>query len=111
MELPQKIEAIGVAYLNTQAWPAYFSKALILPGEVDQDKTDQLIQVVCGESEIEDPPYSGNFWFPVEIQIRTPVTLQTPTDQASQDPAASTSQLAKHQAVADALHNAMVIDN
>lgn len=109
MELPEKIESILVAYLQGRAYPTYFTSDLIHPGESDVDKTTQVIQAVCEKEAQEDPPYSGNFWYQVEIQLRTPLTIQTAADVASTDPAVATAQIAKHKAVAAVLSDAIVI--
>lgn len=111
MELPEKIESNIVAYLQSLAFPAYFTAALVHAGESDVDKTTQVIQVVCAEAESEEPAYSGNFWHPVAIELRTPLFLQTGSDTASQDPAIATAQIAKHKAVAAILSDAICIDD
>jgi hypothetical protein len=110
MELPEKIESNLVSYLQSLTFPAYFTPDLVHPGESDEDKTTQVIQAVCAESENEDPPYSGNFWFPVQIELRTPLFLQTDDEKASADPEFS-AQIAKHKAVAAVLADAIDIDD
>lgn len=110
MELAEKIESNIVSYLQSiLAWPAYFTTDLIHPGESDADKTTQVIQVVCGEAEVEEPAYSRNFWHTVQIELRTPPYLQTDDDKQSSEDAVKTAQLDKHKAVAAVLSDAIVI--
>lgn len=109
MELPEKIENILAAYLQTGTYPDWFTDDLIHPGESDVDKTTQVIQAVCGTYGVEDPPYSGNLWFTVQIELRTPITLQTDDEKASADDTISTAQIDKHKAVATVLSNLIVI--
>jgi hypothetical protein len=111
MELPEKIEKNLVAYLQSlTTWPAYFDGAtMIAPGESDADKRTQVIQCVCDDADSEDPAYSGNYWHPLKIELRTPATLLTDEETESSDASVSTSQLDKHKAVAAALSDAINI--
>lgn len=107
MELPEKIESNLVSYLQGLTFPAYFTAALVHAGETDIDKATQVLQVVCAEAESEEPAYSGNFWHPVAIELRTALYLQTDRDKTSQDPAVATAQLTKHKAMAALLSDAI----
>lgn len=111
MELPQKIESIVVAYLQSlTTFPDYFTVAtMIAPGESDVDKQTQVIQCVCEDADSEDPMYSGNYWHPLRIELRTPATLQTEDEKDSSDDSLSTAQLDKHKSVAAVLADAINI--
>ncbi len=106
MELPQKIEFNIADYLQSLiTWPDYFTADMVNTGESDEDKEVQIIQCVCENADSEDPAYSGNYWFPVRIELRTPATLQTDAEIAANLP----TQLDKHEAVAAALSDAINI--
>lgn len=117
MELPEKIESNIVAYLQAHfadvanSCPDYFTPDMIHPGESDTDKTTQIIQAACGEADQEDPPFSGNYWHPVQIELRTPLYVQTDDQKQSSDDAQSTSQRDKHSAIASLLSGAILIDD
>jgi hypothetical protein len=103
MELSEKIEAAMVSYLSGQTWPADFTAASqILPGESDTDLTDQVVFCAVQPGRDENPQYTGNFLVPVRVYLITPVAVQT--DETS-------SQLAKHSAVAAVLENAILVDD
>jgi hypothetical protein len=113
MELATKLEAALVAYLAAKTFPDYFTPAdQVRPSESDEDITQQYIRCRAANSaESEIPLDTGNFWWPCEVELRTPVAVQTATEAASADTAESTSQLAKHQALADVLENAILVDD
>jgi len=115
VELADKLEAAFVKYLQTlhpSPFPAYFDKAAqIKPGENDEDLDNQYLRAVADvQAESEFPIGTGNFWWPMELEVRTPARLQTPAEEASADPAESTSQLDKHKAIATILENALLAD-
>jgi hypothetical protein len=111
MELLEKIESSIVAYLaGVTTWPASLKNAAgayrIFSGESDQNKDGQSILVVADDAEREDPPFSGNFFVPVQILLKTPVTTQTARQKASSAP----TMLANHSSAAAALESAINVD-
>lgn len=120
MELPEKIETALALYLRAQVQaaldantlPAYFDPATqIQPGESDQDIPAQIIRCISGDADREYPQASGNFIFPCVIELLTPIADQTDAEAASADVQQSTSQLAKHKALAAILETAIMVDN
>ncbi len=102
MELAAKLETALVAYLQSLAtFPAYFSAAdQIRPGEDDEDKDAQYLRCRTADNcDAELPTFSGNFWWPCEVELRTPSADQT--DEAN-------SQLEQHQEVAAVIEDAML---
>ncbi len=92
-EHAEKIESAFVTLLQAQTWPADFDTDLILPGESDEDKTDQCVLCVADDSDQEDPPNTGNKWNTVKIELRTPIQQKTDSVDA----------LATHKAAAEVL--------
>lgn len=116
MELAAKLEAALVKYLQSLApspYPAYFDPATqIKPGENDEDLEQQYLRCrAATEAEAEYPLDTGNFWWACEVELRTPSALQTEAEEASADPADSTSQKDKHGALATILEDALLVDN
>ncbi len=113
MELAIKLEAALVAYLRAQTFPDYFTPAdQIRPGESDEDITQQYLRCRAdNQAESEYPLDTGNFWWPCEVELRTPVAVQTAAQAASGDTSESTSQLDKHQALAAVLEAAILVDD
>lgn len=95
MELPEKLESALVAYLKTLTWPDSLKDSegnlRIFPGESDADKDGQCVPCIAGDSEQEDPPFSGNQWFTPRLELRTPAGT------------ADSTQLADHKAAAEVL--------
>jgi len=129
MELPEKIEAVLVSYLrarvqaalDAETLPAYFVAtpdpdadppivSQIQPGESDQDITAQLLRVIAGDADQEHPQFTGNFQVPVMVELLTPIAEQTADQEASADPAVSTSQLDKHRVLAALLEKGIMVD-
>lgn len=107
MELAVKLEAALVKYLQTldpDPYPAYFDKdAQIRPGEADEDLTQQYLRCRAADSSEEEYPLdTGNFWWPCEVELRTPAREQTTE---------ANSQLEIHQALAAILENALLVDD
>ena len=113
MELAAKLEAALVAHVAAQTFPDYFTAAdQVRPGESDEDITRQYLRCrAAGQAESEYPLDSGNFWWQCEVELRTPVAEQTAAEASSADTAESTSQLAKHQAIAAILEDAILVDD
>lgn len=116
MELAVKLEAALVKYLQTlnpDPYPAYFDKAAqIKPGESDEDITEQYVRCRAADSAEEEYPLdSGNFWWPCEVEVRTPARVQTSAEAASVEPEEANSQLTKHQAIAQIVEDAILVDD
>jgi hypothetical protein len=113
MELAEKIETALVAYLIGQTFPDYFTAAdQVVAGEADEDITTQYVRCRAAEqAESEYPLDTGNVWWECEVETRTPAALQTEAEVASAEPSESTSQLAKHQAVAAVIETALYVDD
>jgi hypothetical protein len=116
MELAVKLEAALVKYfqsLNPSPYPAYFNKTeQVRPGEADEDLEAQYLRCrAADQAEEEYPLDSGNFWWPCEVELRTPAQVQTAAEAASDDPADSTKARAKHQALATILEDAVLVDD
>lgn len=119
MELAVKLEAALVKYLQTldpSPWLAYFTAAgatpQVKPGENDEDIDRQYIRCRAALEAIGELPLdTGNFFWPVEIEVRTPVREQTAAETASDDTGESTEQLAKHRALAQIVEDAVLVDN
>lgn len=107
MELTEKIETALVNYLSAQTWPAYFDLTMILPGEADELKTGQLIQIICEDATDEDPQFTGNFWHPVNLEIRSPMSVATDAETVAE----AQTQLAKHKEIAAVLETAIMVDD
>lgn len=104
MELAEKLEAALVSVFAGLTYPAYFVAAsYVRPGEADEDIDSQYIRCrAADQAESEYPLDTGNFWWPCEIEIRTPARIQTDED---------TSQLDKHQAVAAVVETGLLVDD
>ncbi len=90
----------------------YFDPATqIQPGESDADITAQVIRCIAGDASQEYPQGSGNFRFPVVVELLTPIAAQTAAEAASDDVAQSTSQIDKHKAIAAILETAIMVNN
>lgn len=115
MELAVKLEAALVKHLQTitPPYPDYFdADAQIKPGETDEDIDHQYIRCrAADQAEEEAPLDTGNFWWPCEVELRTPARVQTTAEAESADPEESNDQLAKHQAMAAILENAILVDD
>lgn len=120
MELPEKLEAALVKYLQgivqaaltATTLPAYFDPdTQIQPGESAEDITDQILRCVADDATQEYPPDTGNFWSPIMLELRTPAREQTETEAASEDVNESVAQLDKHKALAALLTSAVMVDN
>lgn len=115
MELAVKLEAALVKYFQTLSpdpYPAYFATTQIRPGEASEDLDQQYLRCRAADQADEEYPLdSGNFWWSGEVELRTPAREQTSSEAASADPDESTSQLAKHQAMATIVEDAILIDD
>lgn len=106
MELPEKIEEMLVAWLETRpngTFPATFPITSISAGETDETLDSTSIVCIAGDAEEEVPPNTGNKWFTARIEIRTPPTSPESDNQA--DP------LALHKELAHAIETLLQVDN
>ena len=125
-ELNEKIENAIAAYLKQYVdgdltivpagtdvpssfyWPPslqYNDKSYrILTGESEMDKNGQAILVIAGDAEREHPQFTGNFFVPVEIWLRTPVKVLSPQEIANRVP----DSLDFHKAAATVLEHAIL---
>lgn len=117
MELQEKLETALTQYLR-EAFadhvdlPGYFDPTMqIQPGESDADITSQLVRAVCGDADQEMPQFSGNFFFPITVELLTPAAEQTEAEAASSEASESTSQIDKHKALAAILETAIMVDD
>ena len=101
MELAVKIETSCAKYLASfDTWPDSLLTApdattyRIFAGEAETEKTGQSIICYCNGDFTEYPPCSGNFWADVQIELKTPVSI---------DATGLTDQLTAHQAAATIL--------
>ena len=128
MELAEKLESVFTAYLkqfvdgdistippNTDIpasfyWPASLQNAdktyRIYAGESDTTKDGQAILCISGDSHKEEPQYSGNYFIPFEIWLRTPVAKQTAKQISDLEAKAITN----HKAAATMLEHAIMQD-
>src|SRR6478736_1696560 len=116
MELAEKLEAALVKYLkelDPSPYPDYFDEAVqIKPGENDEDIDNQYLRCrAASQADEETPLDTGNFWWSVEVELRTPSSSQTEAEEASEDISESTSQLTKHKALAAILEAAILVDD
>ncbi len=97
MELPEKVEESFCKYLRAfvtddnpaATWPPTMlagDKIRIFPGENDFDKDGQLVVVIAGDG-TEYPLFSGNYYVPVEMCVRTPTKQLTPDEIKNNVPA------------------------
>lgn len=109
MELAEKLEAALVAVFSGLTYPDYFDAAqYVRPGEFDEDIDSQYVRCrAAGQAETEQPLDTGNFWWECEVEIRTPVAIQTDAEAAAGD----TEQLAKHQAVSAVVEAGLLVDD
>jgi len=111
MELPEKIESALVAYLQAQITAALAPEVSFDPatqihaGETDQDIDRQIIACVCDDAESEYPLGTGNFWFPININLITPVGLLTESEVGAVTP------LELHRSLAGLLADAIMRDD
>lgn len=108
MELSEKIETALVGHLQSLTWPVYFDPAMILPGESEQAITSQTILCICDDASDEDPPHTGNFWYPVRVELRTPSARPTEEELATLN---FLTNLEKHQALAAILEAGLALEN
>lgn len=115
MELAVKLEAALVKYLQTldpSPYPDYFAVTDIKPGETDEDIDNQYLRCRAAvQADEEYPLDTGNFWWPCEVELRTPSAKQTNAEQDSDNVHESTPQLEKHQTVAAILETAILVDD
>lgn len=110
MELANKLESALVNYLKSDQieWPEWFDfESFIFPGESDEEKAEQCIVCAADDSDEEMPIGSGNFFHPVNIEVRTPANLLTPSEESSGEVSAKD----KHDALAAVVYAAMNWDN
>lgn len=127
-EIYQKVEDSIVAYLqqyvdgdlttlppnsdvpSTFYWPASLQKGdktyRIFTGESSEDKDGQAILCICEDAQKEEPQYTGNFFVPCQIWLRTPVKTLSATEIAAQVPTS----LDQHKAAATVLEHAILQD-
>ena len=97
MELPEKIENAFVAYLQgfsttdtpPASWPASMNasgQVRIFAGENNQDKDGQCVIVIADDATEEYPMFSGNYYSPVTVWLRTPVKVLTPDEIKNKNP-------------------------
>ena len=114
MELLEKIEAAFVAYLQgfsttdtpPASWPASMNaggQVRIFAGENNQEKDGQCVIVIADDATEEYPMFTGNYWSPVTIWLRTPVKVLTPAEIAAN----ATESLDLHKAAASILDGAI----
>lgn len=104
MELAEKLEAALVSVFAGLTYPDYFDPATqVRPGEFDEDIDNQYLRCrAADQAESEFPLDTGNFWWECEIEVRTPVAVQT-TEEVSQ--------LTKHQAVSAVMEAGLLVDD
>ena len=113
MELGLKLESAFADYIAGLAFPDYFIAAdQVRKGETDSDISEQYIRCMAEpQAESEYPLDTGNVWWQCTLELRTPARDQTSDEAASSDSEESTTQLAKHRAVAAVLEAAILIDD
>ena len=108
MDLPEKIETALVNYLQSLTWPVYFDPAQILAGESENAITTQTILCICEDGSEEDPPNTGNFWFPVRVELRTPSAQPTDEELAT---SGFLTNLEKHRGLTTIMETGLMIDD
>lgn len=106
MNHPTALENAFNNYLDSLIWP---SELDFYPGENNLDKDGPRIVSFIQGDELgeEDPPTSGNRWFEMTCELRTPFFKLTASQIAANVP----QPLTQHQANADALQVAMLNTN
>lgn len=123
-ELDQRLENAFAAYLKQYIggdvstlnggpippdwqWPSSLQDGengyRIFPGESDQTKNGQAILCIAEDAPEEYPLYTGNYYVPMEIWIRTPIRNLTAQEVANKIPTA----LSFHEWAARQLSNAL----
>lgn len=122
MELYEKLEAAGVAYLKqfvggdltanpeppaSWFWPDSLKNSAgqlrIFTGESDDLKDGQAILVIADDANQEEPQFTGNFMIPVQVWLRTPVKVLTAKEVTGLNKTA----LQNHSAAASLLSDAL----
>lgn len=111
MELAEKLEAAMVGYLQslTPPYPDYFdADTQVKPGEGDETIDAQYIRCRAADQGDEEYPLdTGNFWWPCEVELRTPAAVATDHDVTE----AVTTQADRHKAMAAILEDAILVDD
>lgn len=111
MELAVKLESALVKYLQglNPPYPDYFDPASqVKPGEAAEDIDAQYLRCRAAEEAVEEIPLdTGNFMWDGEVELRTPCASATESETSGGTP----TQLEKHQAMAEILEAAILVDD